>query len=183
MANFSLALCLRDLSVIDETNESMVDDRINFKKMELLASPVSQIMNFQKNEFRFSRNLKLKAYLLHDIPLVSEKEQYENSQICQPIGNHYASQFKLTIRRRYWRFSRQIAQTITKLTQVFSKSATIIKYQPWEICRISRHCPKALWNTWPRKSRFKTWKYAGSLLSGTQSWNEPAATLNAKNVC
>ena len=75
------------MAVIDEVNDTHdEDEKINFDKMDLLATPIMAILLFQKCQFHFPRNLELKAYLLHDILILDEDQQFEYSKGCEVGG-------------------------------------------------------------------------------------------------
>jgi hypothetical protein len=79
------AVYLRDIIVIDDTNDTRTNDTINFEKMEMIATPISQILFLQRKPFTFARNLDVKSFLLHNLLLLEDNEQYEYSKLCEPL--------------------------------------------------------------------------------------------------
>jgi hypothetical protein len=78
------ALFLKDLAVAGEARESSKGwEKINFETLNLLGSPISQVMFFQQTKYVFERNIKLKSTLLFDLPILDQDKQYENSKKCQ----------------------------------------------------------------------------------------------------
>lgn len=75
-----IGILLKDIFFIDEGNEDFINTtHVNFEKMEMLADYISKIISMQKQTYKFTPSLVLKAYLLYDTLILSEEEQYNTS--------------------------------------------------------------------------------------------------------
>ena len=80
------AVYLRDIIVINDTNENRTEsDKINWEKMDMIAAPISQILFLQRKSFTFTRDLDIKSFLLHNLLILGDSDQYEYSKVCEPI--------------------------------------------------------------------------------------------------
>ena len=80
-----VAICLKDLTFINENENFKNQIIINYEKATMIAQTLSLIERCQKTEFtHLTLDMALKSYLMFDILLLDEQAQYECSLHCQP---------------------------------------------------------------------------------------------------
>ena len=72
---------------IEEGNPSFDDNfAVNWEKLEMVSREISHILKAQTAVLNFQRNIALKAYILYDLNMIPNEEQYNLSLEIQPRG-------------------------------------------------------------------------------------------------
>eukprot|EP00027_Filamoeba_sp_ATCC50430_P001073 CAMPEP_0168556048 /NCGR_PEP_ID=MMETSP0413-20121227/8670_1 /TAXON_ID=136452 /ORGANISM="Filamoeba nolandi, Strain NC-AS-23-1" /LENGTH=681 /DNA_ID=CAMNT_0008586959 /DNA_START=162 /DNA_END=2207 /DNA_ORIENTATION=+ len=83
-----IGLYLKDLTFIEDGNETISNDVVNFQKMSMIASIIQDIQTLQNRMFyRYKRNADLQHFVAFNLLILSEDDMYEHSKICEGLGS------------------------------------------------------------------------------------------------
>jgi len=90
-----LGLYLKDLTSLEENssyNKQM--GAVNFYKMRMVASVITEIQKAQQSIFNFNKNLNILSYLTYEIPLLDEEAIWNMSKKCEVVSSEDATDLK-----------------------------------------------------------------------------------------
>ncbi len=78
------ALCLRELTFIEENNSRLENGWINVEKMAMLAKVITTMADYQKSVYKLSEVDVIRHYLERPPLLLNDREIMQASRTCEP---------------------------------------------------------------------------------------------------
>jgi len=79
----NVAIYLKDLTFINDGNQSKVDNMINFDKLRMMSSRVHDLTSLIDKSYNFKENPIFQNYLAKPTKIVDDKKLKEMSQRCE----------------------------------------------------------------------------------------------------
>jgi len=87
-------LYLKDLSSLEENSNFTVKGAVNFYKMRMVASVISEVIKTQSSIYNFTKDVKLLNFLSYEIPNYDEDTIWELSKSCESYSTEDATKIK-----------------------------------------------------------------------------------------